>query len=143
MANHVHSFSEDLHATLSIIDAGRARVQALIADKAGRTGQEMTDRLAEVERSIRHGRVTAAAALAALGKWTVAEESEASGLIAEWKTKRQTGKLHARADRYEEHAAAAIVVAAAAMDEAERAVLRALLARKEAISIQVQQSGGP
>jgi hypothetical protein len=140
MINHVDQFCEDLHATLSIIDASRARIKTLLADKSKITELDVLECLRTVENSIQQGRAKAAAARAALERWTDEERAEASDRVAEWKTKRQTGKLHARADRYEEHAAAAIDVAAAAMDDAERTVLQALLARKEAISIQVQQA---
>jgi hypothetical protein len=51
---------------------------------------------------------------------------------------RQTDKLHARADRYERCANAAVEIAAAKIDEAVQWVFRALLARNEAISIQVK-----
>ncbi len=77
-----------------------------------------------------------------LKKWMDEESSEGIDKVAQWKAKRETSRLHARADKYERCAGAAMAVAATAMNEAERAVLRALLARKEAISIQIQQGSG-
>jgi hypothetical protein len=143
MANHVDQFCADICVTLSIIDATVVRVETLIEDKAKSTEQDVRERMAVVEKRIEQGRAKVAAARAALERWTVDESPEASMKVAEWKTKRDTSKLHAHADRHEARAAAVIDVAVAAMDDAERAVLGALLARKEAISIQVRQAERP
>jgi hypothetical protein len=70
------------------------------------------------------------------------EKLEASEKITEWKKKRLTSQLHARADRLERCAVSAVEIAVLAMDEAERTVLRAILSRKEAVLIQVQRSDG-
>ena len=49
--------------------------------------------------------------------------------IAQWKDQRNVKKLAARADRSEEYAIAAMQFAAAAVDEAERAIVEAIVAR--------------
>jgi hypothetical protein len=63
----------------------------------------------------------------------VAETREA---VSEWKAKHEVRKLNARAERAEEYAACALVVAAAGIDEAEEAILDAALARMEADAAQ-------
>jgi hypothetical protein len=141
MKNYVDQFCEDIHTNLSAIGATFTRLQTLIADKAKSTEQEIRKYFVETEEGIEQTRAKRAAALLELKKWSDEESSEAIEKVAQWKAKRETSRLHARADRCERSAAAAIAVAAAAMDEAERAVLRALLARKETISIQAQQVG--
>lgn len=60
------------------------------------------------------------------------KKSEVASQIADWKTKREQDKLVARANRAEEYAAAAILLALAAIDEAEVATLEAVAARMDA-----------
>ena len=52
--------------------------------------------------------------------------------IEEWKAKREHEKLVARADRAEDYAATAIIIALAAVEEAEIAILEAVAARIDA-----------
>ena len=56
--------------------------------------------------------------------------------VSEWKAKRETRKLNARADRAEAYAVDAIDYAAAAIDEAEEAILAAMVARLDADAAQ-------
>lgn len=63
-----------------------------------------------------------------LGERVEAKKTE----IEDWKAKREHKKLAARADRAEDYAAAAIVVALAAVEEAEVAILEAVAARMDA-----------
>ena len=56
--------------------------------------------------------------------------------IAEWKAKLEKAKLKGRAEAAERYAAGAVVVASAAVDEAEQASLEAWFARKDADSAQ-------
>ena len=52
--------------------------------------------------------------------------------IEEWKAKREHEKLVAHADRAEDFAATAIIIALAAVEEAEVAILEAVAARIDA-----------
>ncbi len=57
---------------------------------------------------------------------------ETKEAVSEWKAKRESRKLKARADRAEAYAADCIANALASIDEAEEAVLNAVLARIDA-----------
>ena len=57
---------------------------------------------------------------------------DAQATVTDWKAKFDDKMLHARADRAERYADASLVVALAGVDEAERAMLSAGLARKDA-----------
>jgi peptidoglycan hydrolase CwlO-like protein len=59
----------------------------------------------------------------------IAETKEA---IDEWKAKHETRKLQARADRSEAYAADAVYLAMACIEEAEEAILDAVVARMDA-----------
>jgi hypothetical protein len=61
---------------------------------------------------------------------------EAKEAISDWKAKRETRKLNARADRDEAYAADAIDFALAGIDEAELAILDAVVARIDADAAQ-------
>jgi hypothetical protein len=93
----------------------------------------------EVESSIHTKLDTAKAKLAAKkqeilnAKTKLAERVEAKETeIEEWKAKREHEKLVARADRAEDYAATAIIIALAAVEEAEIAILEAVAARIDA-----------
>ena len=57
---------------------------------------------------------------------------DAREVVADWKARLDTTMLKARADRHERYAEAALVVALASVDQAEKAMLSAGLARGEA-----------
>jgi pantothenate synthetase len=62
-------------------------------------------------------------------QWLTAKKAEAKATIDEWVASREKDRLEARATRAAEYAAAAVVLAAAAIDEAEVATLEAVQAR--------------
>ncbi len=62
--------------------------------------------------------------------------NETKDAVSEWKAKRETRKLGARADRDEAYAADAIDFAVASIDEAELAILDAVVARIDADAAQ-------
>jgi hypothetical protein len=112
MNDHIDQFHEDIRAALSTIDVSLIRVKALFANKTMRTEQDLREQLGEVEKSLEQSRQRAAAAHLDLERWL----DEESDRVAEWRVKRDTSKLHARADKCEQCAAAAIEVAIAAVD---------------------------
>ena len=57
---------------------------------------------------------------------------DARDVVTDWKARLDTTMLYARADRSERYAEAALVVALASVDQAEKAMLSAGLARGEA-----------
>lgn len=67
-----------------------------------------------------------------------AEQDVAAETILRWIGKRQSARLHARADTIERLAAVTVELAALSMLEAERMTMTALLARRDAMSAQVQ-----
>lgn len=59
--------------------------------------------------------------------------------ITHWITNRQTARLHERADLLEQSAAMAVELASLAAAEAERRTITAVNARREAITVQIEQ----
>ena len=138
MNRNTDQFQEDLRLNLSIVMKACDRFGTTVEDGMAATEPEWHEQLLEMEKLIEHSRAKLAAARADLHRWIEEEKLETSVQVIEWKAMRQTDKLHARADRYERCANAAVEIAAAKIDEAGQWVFRALLARNEAISIQVK-----
>jgi hypothetical protein len=138
MNGNTDQFREDLRLNLSIVMTACGRFITAVEGGMAGTELEWHEQLLEMEKLIEQSRAKIAAASADLHRCIEEEKFETSIQVIEWKAKRQTDKLHARADRYERCANAAVEIAAAKIDEAGQWVFRALLARKETISIQVQ-----
>ena len=68
--------------------------------------------------------------------WAQEKKTITSDKIAEWKAQRQVKKLVDRADGAASYAAASMQVAAAAVDEAERAVVEAIVAQMDSDAVQ-------
>jgi predicted metal-dependent hydrolase len=106
----------------------------LISKTANSTEHELLEQATQIQRFIDQSRSHTQAAHKEANQLMEEEGCETSENIADWKANRNTSKLHARADRSERCALTAIEIAALTMDEAER-VHRALLTRKETVSI--------
>jgi predicted nucleic acid-binding Zn-ribbon protein len=140
MGQRIDQFCEDLRLKLTNIDRGLSGLKAKIDGKAQNAEQEVRGHLERVQKRIEQDRTKVSAAQTEVKDWAEARKMETRDKIAEWKSKRETGKLQNRADRSEQYAAAAITVAAAAMDEAERASFEAWLARQDSDFAQVKQA---
>jgi hypothetical protein len=139
MSNDSDAFRSEFRASLSVIAHALDRLNSLLDEKAANTEHDLGEQVADSDKLIDQSRMQARVAQNELSRLIEEQKLETNEKVADWKTHRQTGKLHARADRCERAATTAIEIAVLAMDEAERAVLCALLTRKETISIQVQR----
>jgi hypothetical protein len=138
MNSNTDQFQKDLRANLSIIVTSCDRFIAIVNEMMSGREQELLEQLMEIDNAIEQNRTRIAAARAELDRSIETDKLETSKKVSNWKAKRQTDRLHARADRYERCAKTSVEIAAATMDEAGQWVFRALLARKEAISIQTK-----
>ena len=143
MSDYPDLLNEDAFEIMATIDARLAGLQALVDDMTATTEQEIRDYMNDIAKRLEEGRAKNEAARTELARSADRASSEPADKIAKWKRTRDTMKLHARADQLERAAAAATYVAATAMEEATKACLVALLARREAIAIQVCQADEP
>lgn len=134
MDGNVDLLRETFSDNISRVVAAIERLNALV--QAGETAGELSSYFAALEKSAKENRARLSAVLAQLDQ-RIDEERLVSEKVPGWKATRQTSKLHSRADSCEHCAAAAVEIVALAMQEAERAVVHALLAREEAIAVQV------
>jgi hypothetical protein len=132
MSERIDQFCENLRLKLTNIDNGLNSVKAKVDQKAKDAEQEVRGHLDKVEKRIESDRAKLTAAQSEAKKWVEERKAATRDKIAEWKAKREKSKLQNRADWAEQYVAAAIVIAGAAVDEAERAAMEAWLARQDA-----------
>ncbi len=131
----INQFCDDLRLKLTNIDKGLGGLKAKIDGKAQNVDQEVRTYLDKVHKRIELDRSKVSTAQTEVKNWVEARKLQTQDKIAEWKSKHETSRLQNRAEGSEQYAAAAITVAAAAVDEAERASLEAWLARQDANSV--------
>jgi hypothetical protein len=132
MSQRIDQFNESLRLKLANVDSNINALKVRIDGKARNAELDVQNHLDAVDKAIEQGRGKVAAAQAEIKKWAEQQKAVGHEKIAEWKAKRDIGKLKVRADLAESYAAAAIDVAVASVDEAERAALEAWLARADA-----------
>jgi hypothetical protein len=140
MGQRIDQFCENLRQKLTMTDTGLDGFKAKIDGKTARVEQDVQSHLERVQKRIEQGRAKVSAAQADIKNWADERKAVTSDKIAEWKAKREIGRLQGHADKAERYAAAAIVVAVAAVDEAEQASLEAWLARQDADYAQSKQA---
>jgi hypothetical protein len=141
MNEKLDPFRVEVRLSLSIIAGALDQLNGLVDDKTIKTEHDLRELVADSEKLIDQIRAESRTAQDELKRLMEEEEFETSEIVAKWKEDRLTSKLHARADRCERVATTAIEIAVLAMEEARRAVLCALLTRKETISIQIKRNG--
>jgi len=136
MGQRIDQFCEDLRLKLTSIDKEIDRLKKQVEGGVRSAEQDVRQRLEKVQRQAETDRKKVAAAQADLKQWVEDKKAVGAEKVAEWKTKREMTKLQNRAEWAERSAAAAIILAIAAVDDAEQASLEAWLARHDADSAQ-------
>jgi hypothetical protein len=103
----------------------------------GTTWHCLQEKLDEVRQKGEATKQVVAEARADLEQWVNEKKAEAKGAVDQWIADRETQKLAARAQEAEECAGIAIVIALASIDDAERMVLEAIAARRDAEAVMV------
>lgn len=140
MGQRIDQFCENLRQKLTMTASGLDGLKAKIDGKATHVEQDVQSHLERVNKRIEQGRAKVSAAQANMKNWAEQRKAATNEKIAEWKAKRELGKLQGRADDAEGYAAATIDVAGAAVDEAEKASLEAWLARQDADNAKAKQA---
>jgi ElaB/YqjD/DUF883 family membrane-anchored ribosome-binding protein len=131
MSAQVDQFCDMLRDRLNAIEG---RLQCVMADVKGLPGKAekaLQDKLEETRSKLEAGKERVEqtrANLKARAQQMMAATKEA---VTQWKAKGEKRKLQARADWAEAYAADAISNAMASLDEAEEAILNAIVARMD------------
>jgi hypothetical protein len=136
MSERIDQFRENLRIKLTGIDNELRALKTKIDSDAKAAERDVRNHLDAVKKLVEQERSKVATAQSDIKKWVDERKVETNEKVAEWKAKREKTKLQGRADFAERYAAAAVVVALAAVDEAEQAALEAWLARKDADHVQ-------
>jgi len=132
MSAPVDRICDGVRDRLNAIEGRLQAFKANIQDLSEKAESGLRHQLEEARSKLQTQKEKAEQARASLttrAKQKIADTKEA---VREWKAKRETRKLQARADRAEAYAADAIAYALATIDEAEEAVLEAVVARVDA-----------
>jgi hypothetical protein len=136
MSAAVDQFCEKLRHRLNAMEKLLETMKTDIKSRSEKAGNALREKLEEARVKLRDQAARAdwlRSDLKARAQEKMAETKEA---IKDWKAKRETQKLNARADRAEAYAADAIEFALASVDEAEGAILDAAVARMDANSVE-------
>ncbi|MGA7713860.1 MAG: hypothetical protein WCA81_18345 [Rhizomicrobium sp.] len=134
MSEPIDQFCENLRIKLTNIDSGLAGLKAKIDGKSQQIEQAVRLHLDDVRWRIKQDAKKVSAAQAEVKDWAESQKVVTEDKIAEWKAKRDLGKLQGHAVKAERYAEAAIDLAMAAVDEVEKAAIEAWLARHDADS---------
>ncbi|MDJ0941801.1 MAG: hypothetical protein QNJ00_18700 [Woeseiaceae bacterium] len=115
---HLAAASERLDEVKTDIEAAADAT----GDKLEEKGEQLKARFDADKAKIAEARENAEA-------WLDSKKQDSEDAIAQWKHDREVEKLEKRAEKAEDNAAASIVIAVAAIDEAQLAVLEAIGAR--------------
>ncbi|MGA2622021.1 MAG: hypothetical protein ABSF26_30890 [Thermoguttaceae bacterium] len=136
MSQRVDQFCDRLREQLNAIEGRIQSVKTDVQALPAKAEKALRDKRDEARTKVEAQKERVEKARADLKVWGEQKVAETKEAISEWKTKRETRKLQARADRSEAYAEAAVVLALASIDEAEEAILDAVAARKDADAAQ-------
>jgi hypothetical protein len=121
MHQHLTDVKSSVDRALADIQAAGSRAAVDLRSKRDEAHSVMEARRHEVEQ-----------ANAKMKASLDAKKAEADTTVAEWKARREVERLKHRADRAEEYASSVVVVAWGAFQEANAAILDAVVARADA-----------
>ena len=109
------------------------KANAVVASEKAKV--EARAQLAALDNKAREQKARTAATEAKVKAWVEEKKTMTHDKIAQWKEQGDAKRLAARADLTEHYAVTAMEIAAAAVDEAERAAVEAVVARMDADGI--------
>jgi hypothetical protein len=129
MSQTSDTFSDKVRAKANDADK-RLKELAANAEKTGQKAKANAKAyLDSLDAKIKAQQAQIEASQAKVKAWTQQKIAVTNDKIADWKARRELKKLSDHADGAERYAAATMEVAAAAVDEAERASVEAIVAR--------------
>lgn len=140
MNGNLAQFGKDLQLHLFRLQVSLNNINGLFAGGAGASEAEFASRLNELSTTIRDCSERTSALRRTLKSGLEQDDAIASETVSRWIGRRQSAQLHVRADAIEQLATVAVELAAFSALEAEHITMAALLARREAISVQIQHS---
>lgn len=132
MSEKFNNFCSELRIKINDADKRIKDLKASAVGAGEKAKLEAKAQLAALENKAKEQKARAAAADAKAKAWVEEKKTMTHDKIAQWKEQRDVKRLAARADLSEHYAVTAMEIAAAAVDEAERAAVEAVVARMDA-----------
>jgi uncharacterized protein (DUF342 family) len=129
MSEKTDKFCDDLKAHLNAVEERLNRMKTSVQSAADEGREALEAKKRKVEADVEAEKHKVEEAKAKAKNWAEGKKAEVEADIDEWKKNREIHKLEKRAENAEEYAEAAILIAAAAVDEADYAILDAVASR--------------
>lgn len=142
MNGNLAQFGEDLRLHLLRLQASLNNINRLFSESKAAHHVEFSGRLDELRVTAKDSAERTKTLREVLASGLDREMALSPETVARWVSKRQTSQLHARADLIEQLAATAVELATLSTLEAERIAMTAILARRQAVTVQIQGDGG-
>jgi hypothetical protein len=135
MSEKFDNFCSELRTKINDADKRIKDIKANAVGAGEKAKLEAKAQLAALENKAKEQKARTAAAEAKAKTWVEEKKTMTHDKIAQWKEQRDVKRLESRADLSEQYAVTAMEIAAAAVDEAERAAVEAVVARMDADGI--------
>ena len=132
MSEKLEQMRANLHAKLDAVVDQLKTAKANLENAPKEAEADIRAKLEAAKTNFEAKKQEVDAAKAHIKELVEAKKNDIEEQVEQWKAKREHDKLAKRAERAEEYAEACIVVALASAVEADRAVLEAAVARKDA-----------
>jgi hypothetical protein len=136
MSERVDKFCDGLRDWLNAVETRVQSVKANIQALPGKAEKAVQGTIDEARAKVHAQKERVEKTQASLKTWAEQKMAETREAVAEWKAKwkakREAKKLSARAERAEAYASDTVALALASIDEAEAAILDAVVARMDA-----------
>jgi hypothetical protein len=131
MSNELDRFCDSVHEKLETL---QGRMDSLKLN-IGTTWHSLQMKLDEVRRKGKKSKQKIAEARINLEAWVNEDAAEAKSTVIQWIEEHERQKLVSRAQKAEDRACAAIMIAQASIDDAELMILEAIAARLDAEAV--------
>jgi len=135
MSEKFDNFCSELRTKINDADKRIKDLKANTVSVSEKAKVEAKAQLAALENKAKEQKTRTAAAEAKMKSWIEEKKTMTHDKIAQWKEQGDAKRLGARADLSEHYAVTAMEIAAATVDEAERAAVEAVVARLDADGI--------
>ncbi len=132
MSEKFDNFCNELRTKINDADKRIKDLKASAVGASEKAKLEAKAQLAALENKAKEQKARTAAAEAKVKSWVEEKKTMTHDKIAQWKERHDVKRLAARADLSEHYAITAMEIATAAVDEAERAAVEAVVARIDA-----------
>ncbi|WP_426410297.1 hypothetical protein [Bradyrhizobium ganzhouense] len=141
MNGNLAQLGEDLQLHLSRLQTSLGNINGLFTKRAFAHDAEFASQTLELQAAIKESSERAAVLREALRSGLERDATLAPETLSRWISRRQTAQLHARADLIEQMATVAVELAALSTVEAERLTATAIMARRQAVTLQIEREG--